>query len=56
MMAHFSVIKAACEDDSVLLCAPVNVMDEWMTKGSTMNQKLSKHKSREREFLVPKFA
>jgi len=35
MMAHFSVIRAACEDDSVLLCVPVNVMDAWMTKYST---------------------
>jgi len=35
MMAHFSVIKASCEDDSVLVCVPVNVMDTWMTKYST---------------------
>ena len=35
MMAHFSVIKASCEDDSVLLCVPVHVMDQWMTKYPT---------------------
>jgi CRP/FNR family transcriptional regulator len=32
MMAHASVIKGTAEEDSVLLCVPVNVMDEWMTK------------------------
>jgi CRP/FNR family transcriptional regulator, anaerobic regulatory protein len=32
MMAHTSVIKGSAEEDSVLLCVPVNVMDEWMTK------------------------
>src|SRR5437899_8096278 len=35
MMQHFSVIKACAEDDSVLLCVPVHVMDEWMTKYTT---------------------
>ncbi|TMI86592.1 MAG: Crp/Fnr family transcriptional regulator [Bacteroidetes bacterium] len=35
MMAHFSVIKASCEDDSVLLCVPMHVMDQWMTKYPT---------------------
>jgi CRP/FNR family transcriptional regulator len=32
MMAHASVIKGTAEEDSILLCVPVNVMDEWMTK------------------------
>ena len=32
MMTHTSVIKGTAEEDSVLLCIPVNVMDEWMTK------------------------
>jgi len=32
MMAHTSVIKGTAEEDSVLLCIPINVMDEWMTK------------------------
>src|SRR5439155_2644054 len=35
MMAHVSVIKASCEDDSVLLCVPMHVMDQWMTKYPT---------------------
>ena len=35
MMAHFSVIKGTCEDDSVLLCVPVHVMDSWMVKYPT---------------------
>ena len=35
MMAHASVIKGTAEEDSVLLCVPVNVMDEWMTKYPT---------------------
>src|ERR1700757_1910343 len=35
MMAHNSVIKGTAEDDSVLLCVPVTVMDEWMTKYPT---------------------
>ena len=35
MMAHFSVIKAACEDDSVLICIPIHVMDAWMVKYPT---------------------
>ena len=34
-MAHASVIKGTAEEDSVLLCIPVNVMDEWMTKYPT---------------------
>jgi len=32
MMAHASIIKASAEEDSALLCVPVNFMDEWMTK------------------------
>jgi len=35
MMTHGSVIKGTAEDDSVLLCVPVTVMDEWMTKYPT---------------------
>lgn len=35
MMAHTSVIKGSAEDDSVLLCVPVNVMDEWLTRYPT---------------------
>ncbi|HYV93341.1 MAG TPA: Crp/Fnr family transcriptional regulator [Chitinophagales bacterium] len=35
MMAQASVIKGAAEDDSVLLCVPVNLMDEWMNKYPT---------------------
>lgn len=35
MMAHSSVIKGTAEEDSELLCVPVNVMDEWMTKYPT---------------------
>lgn len=35
MMTHTSVIKGTAEEDSVLLCIPVNVMDEWMTKYSS---------------------
>lgn len=35
MMAHASVIKGTAEEDSVLLCVPVSVMDEWMTKYSS---------------------
>jgi CRP/FNR family transcriptional regulator len=35
MMAHASVIKGSAEDDSELLCVPVNVMDEWMAKYSS---------------------
>jgi CRP/FNR family transcriptional regulator len=35
MMAHFSVIKGTAEEDSELLCIPVTVMDDWMTKYST---------------------
>jgi CRP/FNR family transcriptional regulator len=35
MMAHNSVIKGTAEDDSVLLCVPVTVMDEWMIKYPT---------------------
>ena len=35
MMAHASVIKGSAEEDSVLLCVPINVMDEWMTKYPT---------------------
>jgi CRP/FNR family transcriptional regulator, anaerobic regulatory protein len=35
MMAHASVIKGSAEEDSVLLCVPVNFMDQWMTKYAT---------------------
>ena len=35
MMAQSSVIKGSAEDDSVLLCVPVNLMDEWMIKYPT---------------------
>jgi CRP/FNR family transcriptional regulator len=35
MMSHSSVIKGSAEDDSELLCVPVTVMDEWMTKYPT---------------------
>jgi CRP/FNR family transcriptional regulator len=35
MMTHASVIKGTAEEDSVLLCIPINVMDEWMTKYSS---------------------
>ena len=35
LMAHASVIKASTEEDSVVLCVPVNLMDEWMTKYPT---------------------
>jgi CRP/FNR family transcriptional regulator, anaerobic regulatory protein len=32
MLAQSSVIKGTAEEDSVLLCLPVRVMDEWMVK------------------------
>ena len=35
MVHHFSAIKATCEEDSVLLCVPVHVMDEWTSKYQT---------------------
>jgi CRP/FNR family transcriptional regulator, anaerobic regulatory protein len=35
MMAHASVIKGCAEEDSVLLCVPVDLMDEWITKYPT---------------------
>lgn len=35
MMAQASVIKGTAEEDSELLCVPVNVMDEWMVKYPT---------------------
>jgi len=35
MMAHTSVIKGTAEEDSVLLCVPINVMDEWMIRFPT---------------------
>jgi CRP/FNR family transcriptional regulator len=35
MMAHSSVIKGSAEEDSELLCIPVDVMDEWMTRYRT---------------------
>ena len=35
MMAHASVIRGSAEEDSELLCIPVDLMDEWMTKYRT---------------------
>ncbi len=35
MMAHSSVVRGSAEDDSELLCVPVNLMDEWMVKYSS---------------------
>jgi CRP/FNR family transcriptional regulator len=35
MMAHASVIKGSAEEDSELLCIPVDVMDEWMVRYRT---------------------
>ena len=35
MMAHSSVVKGAAEEDSELLCIPVNLMDEWMMNYKT---------------------
>jgi CRP/FNR family transcriptional regulator len=35
MMAHASVIKGSAEEDSELLCIPVDVMDGWMMKYPT---------------------
>src|SRR5262249_14768093 len=35
MMAHASVIKGSAEEDSELLCIPVEAMDEWMMKYRT---------------------
>jgi len=32
MMAHSSEIKGTAEEDSELLCVPVNIMEEWMVK------------------------
>src|SRR5580658_1603799 len=32
MMSQSSVIQGAAEEDSVLLCVPVNFMDEWMIR------------------------
>lgn len=32
MMAQTSVIKGAAEEDSVLVCVPVTLMEEWMAK------------------------
>jgi CRP/FNR family transcriptional regulator len=32
MLAQTSVIKGTAEEDSVLLCVPVTVMEEWMAK------------------------
>lgn len=32
MLAQTSVIKGTAEEDSVLLCVPVNLMEEWMAK------------------------
>ena len=35
MMAHASVIRGSAEEDSELLCIPVDLMDEWMMKYRT---------------------
>ena len=35
MMAHASVIRGSAEEDSELLCIPVDLMDEWMVKYHT---------------------
>jgi CRP/FNR family transcriptional regulator len=35
MMAHTSVIKGSAEEDSELLCIPVDVMDDWMRRYRT---------------------
>ena len=35
MMAHASVIRGSAEEDSELLCIPVDLMDEWMVKYRT---------------------
>lgn len=35
MMSHFSVIRGTAEEDSELLCVPMDVMDGWMTKYPT---------------------
>ena len=35
MMEQASLIKVTAEEDSVLLCFPVNLMDEWMNKYPT---------------------
>lgn len=32
MLSQTSVIKGVAEEDSVLLCVPVNLMEEWMIK------------------------
>jgi CRP/FNR family transcriptional regulator, anaerobic regulatory protein len=32
MLAQTSVIKGSAEEDSVLVCIPVNLMDQWMVK------------------------
>ncbi len=35
MLAHTSMIKGSAEEDSTLLCIPVNLMDDWMLKYSS---------------------
>ncbi|QEM11010.1 Crp/Fnr family transcriptional regulator [Mucilaginibacter rubeus] len=35
MMSHFSVIRGTAEEDSELLCVPMDVMDGWMIKYPT---------------------
>ncbi|SEN83182.1 CRP/FNR family transcriptional regulator, anaerobic regulatory protein [Mucilaginibacter gossypiicola] len=35
MMSHFSVIRGTAEEDSELLCVPMDVMDGWMVKYPT---------------------
>lgn len=35
MMEQASAVKGTAEEDSVLLCVPVNLMDEWMIKYPT---------------------
>jgi CRP/FNR family transcriptional regulator len=32
MLAQTSVIKGTAEEDSVLVCVPVTLMEEWMAK------------------------
>lgn len=38
MLSQSSVIKATAEEDSMLLCVPVMLMDEWMVKYPSWNK------------------
>src|SRR4051812_10883502 len=38
MTAQVSSIKGVAEEDSLILCIPVNVLDEWMGKYSTFKK------------------